>query len=207
MCTRIDPARRQRGLTMVELIIFIVVVSVGIAGIMSVFNLTVRHSADPMIRKQAIAIAEALMEEVALQPFTYCDPGDDHLTTANSAVVGVALDQCATVAEAVGPEAGETRYLDPRFNNVNDYAGFDTNVTVGVPDGLTGIHDLAGAQVAALAGYRAQVAVANAGAAFNAVNGTGYADDAVLRIDVTVSRGNESVTLTSYRFRYAPNAS
>mgnify|MGYP000892646457 CR=1 FL=1 len=199
--------RRQRGLTIIELIVFIVVVSVGIAGIMSVFNLTVRHSADPLVRKQAIAIAEALMEEVALQPFTYCDPSDDHLTTATSAAVGAGLGQCATLAESIGPEAGETRYTDPRFNSVNDYAGFDTNVTIGVPDGLTGIHDLTGAQVTALAGYRAQVTVSNAGLAFNAVNGTAYADGEVLRIDITVSRGGDAVTLSSYRFRYAPNAS
>ena len=147
------------------------------------------------------------MEEVALQPFTYCDPSDDHLTTATSAAVGAGLGQCATLAESIGPEAGETRYTDPRFNSVNDYAGFDTNVTIGVPDGLTGIHDLTGAQVTALAGYRAQVTVSNAGLAFNAVNGTAYADGEVLRIDITVSRGGDAVTLSSYRFRYAPNAS
>ena len=47
----------QRGFTMIELIVFIVVVSAGIAGILSVMNTTVKSSADPMLRKQAVAIA------------------------------------------------------------------------------------------------------------------------------------------------------
>jgi len=60
---------RQRGFTMIELIIFIVVVSVGIAGILSVMNTTVKSSADPMLRKQSIAIAESMLEEVLLKGY------------------------------------------------------------------------------------------------------------------------------------------
>ena len=36
----------QRGLTLIELIIYIVVVLVGLAGVLTVFNTTVRGSAD-----------------------------------------------------------------------------------------------------------------------------------------------------------------
>ncbi|MCE9569660.1 MAG: type II secretion system GspH family protein, partial [Rhodocyclales bacterium] len=42
---------RQHGLTLIELIVFIVIVSVALAGVLSVLNLTARSSADPMIRK------------------------------------------------------------------------------------------------------------------------------------------------------------
>jgi len=62
----------QRGFTLIELIIFIVVVSAGLAGILSVMNTTVKSSADPMVRKQAIAIAESVLEEIMLQ--NYNDP-------------------------------------------------------------------------------------------------------------------------------------
>lgn len=59
----------QRGFTLIELIIFIVVVSAGLAGILLVMNTTVRSSADPMVRKQTIAIAESLLEEIVLKEY------------------------------------------------------------------------------------------------------------------------------------------
>jgi MSHA pilin protein MshD len=63
---------RQRGFTLIELIIFIVVVGVGMAGILQVMNTVVKSSADPMVRKQSLAIAESVLEEIMLQ--NYNDP-------------------------------------------------------------------------------------------------------------------------------------
>jgi len=62
-------SNRQRGFTLIELIIFIVVVSAGLAGILSVMNTVVKSSADPMIRKQTVAIAESLLEEILLKDY------------------------------------------------------------------------------------------------------------------------------------------
>lgn len=63
---------KQSGLSLIELIVFIVIVSVGIAGILSVMNVTVKASADPMLRKQAVAMAESIMDEILAKD--YCDP-------------------------------------------------------------------------------------------------------------------------------------
>ena len=71
----------QRGLSLIELIIFIVVVSVGILGILSVLNATAKSSADPMIRKQVVAVAEAMLEEVLSKDYQN-DPGDPANTSA-----------------------------------------------------------------------------------------------------------------------------
>ena len=60
---------RRRGFTLIEVLIFIVVVSVGLAGILSVMNTVVKSSADPMVRKQSIAIAESLLEEILLKAY------------------------------------------------------------------------------------------------------------------------------------------
>ena len=60
---------RQRGFTLVELIIFIVVVGAGLAGILSVSNQVVRTSADPMLTKQSVTLAESLMEEILQKDF------------------------------------------------------------------------------------------------------------------------------------------
>lgn len=65
-------ASGQGGFTLIELIVFIVVISVGIVGILSVKNVTVKSSADPMVRKQAAALAESILEEIMLK--AYDDP-------------------------------------------------------------------------------------------------------------------------------------
>lgn len=62
----------QRGFTLIELIIFMVVVSAGLAGILTVMNTVVKSSADPMVRKQAMALADSILEEIVLK--AYADP-------------------------------------------------------------------------------------------------------------------------------------
>jgi MSHA pilin protein MshD len=71
MCMN-KPSRRQSGFTLIELIIFIVIVSVSVAGILLVMNTVVASSADPLIRKQALALAESVMEEILQK--NYDDP-------------------------------------------------------------------------------------------------------------------------------------
>jgi len=61
---------RTHGATLIELIITIVIISVSLTGILSVVNLTTSHSADPMVQRQAIAIAESYLEEITLLPVT-----------------------------------------------------------------------------------------------------------------------------------------
>lgn len=60
----------QRGLTLIELIVSMVIISVALGGVLLVMNYTTSRSADPMVQHQAVAIAEAYMEEIILQPYT-----------------------------------------------------------------------------------------------------------------------------------------
>lgn len=187
MC--INGFRRQRGLTLVELIVFIVIVGVALAGILTVFNITTQSSADPMIRKQMLAIAEAVLEEVQLQPFTWCDPDDPLAATAASSAgctggTGGANDESKL---PLGPEAGETRASTTApFDNVSDYNGL-----AGITTSITG--------TAMPAGYSAAITVAQ-----DALNGIAAADS--LRITVTVSHGSDSIALEGYRTRHSPNS-
>src|SRR5687767_10131092 len=93
---------RSSGVTLVELIVFIVIVGVAMAGLFAAFNTITAASADPQVRKQVLAIAESLMEEIQAKPFTYCDPGDDNAATATS------TGGCAVAGNnenlALGPE-------------------------------------------------------------------------------------------------------
>lgn len=185
MYTDFIPSKRlhQTGITLVEVIVFIVIISVGIAGLLGVMNVTTRSSADPMIRKQAVAIAESLMEEIQLQPFTYCTLEDTAAPTATSAA------SCTSV-QGLGA-AGKTRYNDnSRFNNVGNYDGF----------AMAGILDINGAPIGGLGAYNAAVAITQ-----EAQGSIAAADS--LRINVTVTPPNgDAITLTGYRFRYAPRA-
>ena len=67
--------RYARGFTLIELIIFIVVISVGLAGIMVVINTIVASSADPLIRKQSVSIAESMLAEILLKDYTNPEEG------------------------------------------------------------------------------------------------------------------------------------
>lgn len=190
----------QRGVTLVELVVFIVVVSVGVVGLLSAIGSTVRHSADPMARKQALVIAESLLREIEQQPFTYCDPQDENVLTATSAAgcfsptndqnkAGAALPAVASPAPT---PASETRgsNTDP-YDNVADYAGYQASADV-----ITGN--------AELADYTASVTISRVGGigAFATVPHL----DAVLKIDVRVSGRGEDVLLTGHRIRHAPNS-
>lgn len=190
---------RQSGLSLIELIVFIVIVGVGLAGITVTYNTVVRHSADPMVRKQALAIAESLLLEIEQQPFTWCDPQDANVATAASAA-GCNLpanDQNKGGAAfpvppvPVSSPPGETRgsALNP-YDNVADYAGYSAASS-----------DILGA--AGVPGFTATVVIARAGAVAPFAT---FPADAVLRIAVTVVGGGETVTLVGFRTRYAPNS-
>lgn len=89
-----------RGFTLVELIIFIVVISVGLTGIMLVIKAVVASSADPIVRKQSLSIAESMLTEILLKD--YANPEG-------------------------GYEKGLDRSL---FDDVSDYTGYSTTAGI-----------------------------------------------------------------------------
>ncbi len=182
------PRARQRGLSLIELVMALVIISVAVAGTLMVFNTTVRGSADPLVRKQALAVAEALLNEVLAQPYTYCDPQDPAYDAAPPPASAAA---CSGPSQATpGPTPGESRFSATNpYDNVGDYHGYTS----------TGFAGLDGAAVPGLADYTVSVSVTQAGATFS------LPADAALRVAVRVTGRGESVTLIGYRMRYAPN--
>lgn len=187
MCTN-----NQRGISLVELIMFIVIVSVALAGILLVMNVTEKSSADPLVHKQALAIAESLLEEVELQPFTYCDPNDVNAASAvNATSCSAGMDQNKGGAALTTPTPNtETRYSTGNpFDNVADYGGFS----------MSPIMDITNTSIG-LVGYTANIAVVRNGLA-------GLPADAALLITVTVTGPDGMpVVLDGIRTRYSPNA-
>lgn len=88
-------ARAQAGMTLIELIIAIMILSIGVGGVLVVYNSSTRSSVDPLIQKQTLAIAEGVMEEIQRMPFAQ---------TAPNTLTGCARNT---------------------FNDVRDYNGYD----------------------------------------------------------------------------------
>ena len=148
------PLNRQRGLTLIEMVLAIVVLGVGLAGVMLAFPTVVRGSADPIVRKQMLAVAEELMEEIQLKPYA---------VAANAAPAACARDT---------------------YNDLRDYNGYSSS----------NLCSIDGTPISALAGYAVSVSVTSA-----ALAGVATA----LRISVTVTRGQETLQLVSWRTDFA----
>jgi MSHA pilin protein MshD len=185
---------RQRGVTLIELVIFIMIIGVALAGLLQVLNFTTKSSADPLRQKQALMIAEGLLEEVRLSAFTFCEPTDAKVATAANAT------EC-TVPESFGLTAGETSGRP--HDNVNDYVAASGTPNAAFNDALGKLVDAHGNPVD-VDGYSAQVTIRPA--VLNGIGDTGAsADTDVLRITVEVSYDGQMLALDGYRTRYAPN--
>ena len=101
------PSRAARGMTLVEAIIAIVVLGVGLTGVLLAFQMATRGSADPVVHKQMLAIAQEMLEEIQLKPYA---------AAANAAPAGCARDT---------------------FNDIGDYHGYATSGSVCTVDGTT----------------------------------------------------------------------
>ena len=109
-------ACRQRGLTLIELIMFIIVITVGLVGVLTVMNVTARSSADPVIRKQALAVAEAMMEEVLSKDYQN-DPAD----AVNASAVLGCTPNTATLCRP------NTLLDRQNYNDVDDFINWNQN--------------------------------------------------------------------------------
>lgn len=145
--------QRQRGVTLIEVLVFIVVISVGLSGLLVAFDINVRHSADPMVRKQLVSIAESMLDEVLAQPIT---------------------------GDGVRPAGGATQANRAAglFDEVDDYNGYGVGlVGVYAIDGVLPINGLSAygltvtvdsaATLSAIPARKVTVAVSGSGESFS----------------------------------------
>lgn len=193
---------RQHGVTLIEMIVFIVMISIAVAGILGVMSLVTAQSADPLRRKQALMIAESLMEEVQMAAFTYCDPASPNADVATSTAMCV-------IPENWGQSAPEPAGVRP-FDNVNDYV--PAPGTSQAAFNVGGVLSDASGTAFPASGYAATVSIrpATLGECPSAAGGRcigaagAAADTEALLITVTVTFDGDSIVLDGYRTRYAP---
>ncbi len=132
-----EPA--QRGFTLIEVIVTIVVMAVALLAVANGLQLSTRYSADTLWQTQSVELMHAYMEEIQTRRY-------DELTPNGG------IPPCApcTVSGALGSEAGEVRSGGVNsFNDVDDYHGLDEQPP----------RDAQGVARADYPGYRVQVAV------------------------------------------------
>lgn len=183
------PSPRSAGFTLIETIVFLLVVGIGVVGLLSAMSTAVRYSADPLPRKQALAIAEGLMEEISSAGFTFCQPQDSNFYSATSPA------GCALAPEGAGAQTYSGVTAVRPYDNVGNYV--PVYGAAPVPLAITDVS----ASLPAPAGYAASVSIAQAGLA-------GIPSTEALQIKLTVTGpNNTSITLDGFRTRFAPRAS
>lgn len=133
MCWKTDPpafrqpAFRQHGVTLVELVMAVVIISIAVTGVLLAYVQAVRNSADPMINAQALAIAEAYMDEILAKP----------VAGTAGCTAGVPRASCGTVGAYAGISGAAPS--DQFGNAIAGLTGY--TVTVGVSGSELGVGD------------------------------------------------------------------
>jgi MSHA pilin protein MshD len=171
--------RAQAGLSFIELVASIVIISVATLGLMLAVTSTVNRSANPMVETQAAAVAGAYLEEAMLADF--CDPAT---TCRNECATRACSGGCGgTVFSA---ESGRAS-----FDDVCDYNGLTDS----------GARDRNGNTIAGLSAYSVSVRIADDSAVTLGAPALSATAGQVVRIEVQVSNPSleSPVTLTGYR--------
>lgn len=139
--------RKMHGVTLIEVIVFIVVVNIALVAVLQIYGQAVVNSVDPIVRVRATELARATLDDVLTRKFDEATPsgGMPACGTAGApACVGVAAD---ADYDDVGDYHGfsDSSYTGYPISVAVAFAGSDLGlsntaakkitVTVGMPDG------------------------------------------------------------------------
>jgi len=99
----------SRGFSLVELVIYIVVFAIGVAGVMTVTSQSLSRGSDSTLRLRGTQVAQAAMEEILAKKWDDTSPNGGGVTATPTAVA------------LFGPDGGEGA-MD-RYDDVDDYHG------------------------------------------------------------------------------------
>jgi MSHA pilin protein MshD len=119
---------RQRGVTLVEVVVAIVIVAIAAVAIMGAISWTLQRGAESMVRQQAVAVAEAYLEEILLQPVA---------APAGAATTGLSRGSFNDEDEYNG--LSNTGAYDQYGNSIPSLTGYNVSVSVVQTTALTGI--------------------------------------------------------------------
>ena len=207
--------KQQKGISLIELVIFIVILSVALTGITLVYINTTRYSADPMVRIRSIELAQSMLEEILLKAYDHNTPvgGGCVKFGANSLCTTPGNPTAATEVGGLIAEEGTANRII--FNDVDDYhnisyCGTGGTADAACPNACIDMIDESGNDIKTeYAGFAICIKVSFAGGAGTEINaampGTGAdipTNDAK-RIDVIVTDPlNSKISLSAYRLNF-----
>lgn len=122
---------KQKGLTLIEIIITIVILSIAIVALANSMAVLSQRSSDPMIQQQSLAIAESYIEEVTNKPFL--DPTTQTVCPAAPAV----RSEYNNVCDYTG--LPDTLVRDQAGNAISELSDYRVTVSIATSGDLNGL--------------------------------------------------------------------
>ncbi len=119
----------QQGIGLLEVIIAIIILSIGAVSIFPLMIQIATHSIDPILQQQANAIAQSYLEEILSQRFS--DPNQTELGSAEPGEIRATFDDVQDYKSL--PDSVVRDYSGATLSALNDYA-----VTVNINNDVLG---------------------------------------------------------------------
>jgi len=112
-------ANAEQGVSLIELIVFIIVVGIASSALFATYNYSLQHNADPLIQVRAIELAQAKLDEIIALKYD-----------ANTPTGGIPACSSAGVAAC-------DNTTDANMNDVDDFNGVSDTPYSTVVNGVT----------------------------------------------------------------------
>lgn len=167
---------KQSGVTLVELVISIVILSVAMIALLNAFSVSMLGSADPLWRNKTLKLAQLYLDEILAKNY-------DHSTPVGG-VPFVVSPSCASLE----PDGSETR---DDYNDVDDYDELADSPPVNLVGSLDSSYD----------DYQVSVAVICDGSTVGAVDtSNATANNQAKKITVSITPpGQTAIPFSVYR--------
>lgn len=185
--------RNQRGFTLIEIVIGMVVLAISLVIITGIFLPQAKDTVTPMYQIKATALGKRIMDQVLIRYYDEASTTSGGFVRCGESVLGAIPFPCSTT---LGPDTGEVSTAPDAFNDVDDYdiycndrASYDPSAALN-------------AFTSDYPGYGLRICVSLAADKFDPSLGTGVIDVAK-RVQVTIFMPNdESIELTAFKGNY-----
>ncbi len=109
---------RYRGVTLIELVVFLVIISVALVGLLSAYNRSVASSVDPIVDQRLLELAQSKLDEIIARKYDHNTPNGG-IPACNTAT--------GSVCAGIGREGAETCNNPGLLNDVDDFNGCAEN--------------------------------------------------------------------------------